>query len=95
MFEADLKRYATELGLDVPAFSKCLDSGRYAAEWEADRKEGETYGIGGTPTVFVNGRMLAGGFNEKALVQVVEEELERAASKPTPSKERAASLSTR
>jgi protein-disulfide isomerase len=95
IFEADLKRYATELGLDVPAFSKCLDSGRYAAEWEADRKEGEGYGIGGTPTVFVNGRMLGGGFNQQALVQVVEEELERVASKPTPSKERAASLSTR
>jgi len=72
---ADLKRYATELGLNAETFSQCLDSARYAAKWRADIQEGSTYGVGGTPTLFVNGRLLSAGANPEALTQAIDQEL--------------------
>ena len=53
-----LKKYATELGLDRARFDAALDRGTYAAEVEHDVEEGEMYGVGVTPTIFVNGVQL-------------------------------------
>jgi protein-disulfide isomerase len=53
-----LKAYATVLGLDRAKFDADLDSGKYAAEVEHDVQDGLDYGIGGTPTVYVNGLRL-------------------------------------
>jgi protein-disulfide isomerase len=55
---ASLKKYATELGLDRARFDAALDSGKYAEEIRHDMNEGQLYGIGSTPTIFVNGKML-------------------------------------
>jgi len=53
-----LKKYASELGLDRARFDAALDSGKYAAEIKHDMDDGQIYGVGSTPTIFVNGRML-------------------------------------
>ena len=53
-----LKKYATELGLDRARFDAALDHGTYAAEVEKDVSDGEMYGVGSTPTIFVNGVQL-------------------------------------
>ena len=53
-----LKAYATILGLDRAKFDAELDSGKYAAEVEHDVQDGIDYGIGGTPTIYVNGLRL-------------------------------------
>lgn len=53
-----LKRYATELGLDRVRFDAALDSGKFAAEVRHDIAQGELYGVGATPTIFINGVML-------------------------------------
>src|SRR5688500_19413684 len=50
-----LKKYASELGLDRAGFDAALDSGKYAVEVKHDIDEGEIYGVGSTPTIFVNG----------------------------------------
>lgn len=76
----DLKSYASGIGLDVSQFNQCLDSGKYAKKWQSDRDEGESYGINGTPTFFVNGRMLAGAAPFETFVQIIDEEVERAAT---------------
>ncbi len=52
---ASLKKYATEIGLNRARFDAALDGGIYAAEVEHDIADGQSYGILGTPTVFVNG----------------------------------------
>ena len=55
---ASLKKYATELGLDRAKFDADLDGGTYAAEVQHDISDGEMYGVGSTPTIFINGVML-------------------------------------
>jgi protein-disulfide isomerase len=55
---ASLKKYATELGLDRAKFDAALDRGLYAAEVKRDIEDGEMYGVGVTPTIFINGVQL-------------------------------------
>ena len=55
-----LKAYAEELGLDVETFSTCLDSGAKRDVVAADHRDALAHGVNGTPTFFVNGRMLVG-----------------------------------
>jgi predicted DsbA family dithiol-disulfide isomerase len=56
--DESLKKYATQVGLDRKRFDADLDSGRFDANIRRDIEEGETYGIEGTPTIFINGVML-------------------------------------
>jgi protein-disulfide isomerase len=55
-----LKGYASDLGLDTAAFNDCLDSDKYAAEVQKDGQDAASYGVRGTPSFFVNGRLVAG-----------------------------------
>ena len=55
---ASLKKYASEVGLDRARFDAALDRGVYAAEVNKDVTDGEMYGIGSTPTIFINGMQL-------------------------------------
>ncbi|MEV6692283.1 thioredoxin domain-containing protein [Micromonospora sp. NPDC051196] len=50
--------YARELGLDVDRFRQDLDAPATAQRVAADRADGETAGVRGTPTFFLNGRQL-------------------------------------
>ncbi len=44
--------HATVLGLDVPKFQQCVESGKYTAKVKADQAEGSKFGVKGTPTFF-------------------------------------------
>ena len=73
-----LKKYASELGLDRARFDAALDRGVYAAEVQRDVEDGELYGVGSTPTIFINGVQL------RALsVEGLREAIDKAA-KPAP-----------
>ncbi|WP_431882349.1 DsbA family protein [Micromonospora gifhornensis] len=50
--------YARDLGLDVERFRRDLDAAATAQRVAADRADGETAGVRGTPTFFLNGRQL-------------------------------------
>ncbi|MFN0277288.1 MAG: DsbA family protein [Pyrinomonadaceae bacterium] len=54
--DASLKKYAAELGLNVKQFELDFNSEKTAALVRKDMADGESYGIGRTPTIFVNGR---------------------------------------
>jgi protein-disulfide isomerase len=80
MFE----RYAQELGLDMERFRATLDSGKFE---EAIREETD-YGVSlagqsGTPTIFINGRLIPGAYPYEVFRQIIDEELARAAA-PDP-----------
>jgi protein-disulfide isomerase len=70
-----LKRSAAEVGMDEGKFAECLDSGRKAVEWQRDMRDGQRYGVTGTPSVFINGRMFRGPSTVESLSAVIDEEL--------------------
>lgn len=55
-----LKRIAAQLGLNASRFGKCLDSGEKETVVRQDVQDGRRYGVRGTPTFFINGRILVG-----------------------------------
>ncbi len=54
------KQFAATLGLNTTQFDQCLDSGKYAAEVAKETAAGKSYGVSGTPSVFVNGQIIVG-----------------------------------
>jgi protein-disulfide isomerase len=52
-----LPGYAAEVGLDVAAFQKCLDSGRHAAGIREDIRTVQHLGITGTPAYLLGRRL--------------------------------------
>ena len=56
----------------------CLHSGIYQAAVQQDVEEGTQVGVTGTPTFFINGRLLVGAQPLESFVRVSEEELARA-----------------
>jgi protein-disulfide isomerase len=61
-----LERHARALGLDIPIFQACLDSGKYTAKITASLKEGQSVGVTGTPAFFL-GYTQADGSESKAV----------------------------
>lgn len=58
---AELKDYASQLGLDTEKFDHCLDSGQDEAKVEQSLNEAEhQYAFPGTPSFLVNGEKLVG-----------------------------------
>lgn len=52
------REYARELGLDEARFGACLEERRYLERVMASHEYGKQLGVRGTPTLFLNGRML-------------------------------------
>lgn len=52
--------YAKELGLDVAQFSNDLETGKYRDLVDQSYQEAVSLGIGGTPTLFINGQSYEG-----------------------------------
>lgn len=72
--DADILKYAGQLGLDVARFERDWKSPEVQAAVDADRAQGEKLGVQGTPTIFVNGRR----FEEspEALPAYIDEEID-------------------
>jgi protein-disulfide isomerase/uncharacterized membrane protein len=68
----DLLGYATELGLDTPSFTTCLDAPATRDKIRADLELGAALGITGTPTFFTNGYKWTGALPPSILAGVVE-----------------------
>jgi predicted DsbA family dithiol-disulfide isomerase len=58
--EQALKRYASDVGLETNAFNTCLSSEASAKIVRKDMEEAMQAGVQGTPTYFVNGRIIKG-----------------------------------
>src|SRR3989344_6166493 len=56
----DIKKWAKDLGLDTNKFNRCFDASKYKDVVEKDQTEGQTAGVSGTPSFFVNGTLIVG-----------------------------------
>jgi protein-disulfide isomerase len=73
--DADLEKRAREVGLDLAAFQACRKDGRTQAIVERDVNDARAAGITGTPSFFVNGRMLGGAQPLEKFVELIDAEL--------------------
>jgi protein-disulfide isomerase len=81
----DLIAKAKQLNLDVPRFTKDLDSHRFKFQVEADRQEGNRLGVDGTPFFFINGHAISGAVDLptfKTLIDAALKEATAPAAKP-------------
>lgn len=74
---SDLKKWAIEIGLNAVKFNGCLDSGKYKAEVDKDFADGSAAGVTGTPSLFINGRLVVGAQPFASFKAVIEEELKK------------------
>jgi protein-disulfide isomerase len=70
-----LKELAEELGLDLPTFEQCLNSEWVRTRVAQDVEAGTRVGVSGTPTFFINGRLLVGAQPFEAFKTIIEQEL--------------------
>ncbi len=65
--DADLVRYAEEVGLDAGRFARELRAHAHADRIEEDMRSGRESGVHGTPTLYFNGQLHEGGYDEETL----------------------------
>lgn len=73
--DAELSRYATELGLDTAAFEQCRTSGAMRASVEKDMEAGRAAGVTGTPAFFINGIPISGARSLDVFIKAIDKEL--------------------
>ncbi|MFH1256350.1 MAG: DsbA family protein [Candidatus Diapherotrites archaeon] len=73
--DAELKKYAADLGLDTAKFNSCLDSGAMASEVQKDFEDGQAAGVSGTPSFFINGQILVGAQPISEFKKIIDAEL--------------------
>ncbi len=56
--DAQLKQYAQELGLDLAKFEKDMNSPEVQKQIQDDMALAQKVGIRGTPTIFINGKIV-------------------------------------
>ncbi|MEM2137926.1 MAG: thioredoxin domain-containing protein [Candidatus Anstonellaceae archaeon] len=76
--DADLAKYAQELGLDMGKFAECQKSDDALSRVESDRLEGMAKGVQATPTFFIGQSSIRGSQPISKFKQVVDSELARA-----------------
>jgi protein-disulfide isomerase len=76
---ASLEKYAKEIGLDMAKFKAATESHKFAAQIEADVKQGGSVGVQGTPASFVNGHFINGAQPFDAFKKIADEELAKGA----------------
>ncbi len=73
---ANLKTWATELGVATSFYDSCIEDPEVSAEVDADFAEGSALGVSGTPSFVINGELLVGAQPFSAFKQVIDRKLE-------------------
>lgn len=77
--------YATQFGINVDTFTKCLDEQQHIEEVRKDVTEAQNLGVNGTPAFFVNGVFISGAQPYDYFAQVIDAELAKLNSSPASS----------
>jgi protein-disulfide isomerase len=77
----NLEKYAQEIGLDMGKFKAALDASKGKDVVEANMKEGQQFGVRGTPSFFINGRFFRGAQPYDSFKTVIDEEVKKADDK--------------
>lgn len=69
------KKWARTLGVDGTAFDTCLDSGKHAKLVQDNLAYGQSLGVSGTPTSYINGKEIVGAQPYSVIKQMIEDEI--------------------
>jgi len=75
--DENFKKWATDLGLKATQFNSCYDTKKYDKEIDTDFNEGQSYGVTGTPALFVNGYLITGAQPYSVFQTKIDEELKK------------------
>ena len=70
--DADLASFAEALGLDLQQYARDIEHQRFLPNIEEDVESGESSGVQGTPTFFINGVMYRGSWEHDALLAALQ-----------------------
>jgi protein-disulfide isomerase len=73
--EANLKAWATELGMSQDQINLCWNSKDILAKVQDDIEQGNKAGVDSTPTLFINGKKVMGGRSIEELRLTISEQL--------------------
>lgn len=73
--ETAFKEYAKQIGLNEAKFATCLTSSKFADEVSKNLNYGSEIGVGGTPSFFINGRMISGACPAQTFDSAIDAEL--------------------
>lgn len=71
------KTYARTAGLKTADFDKCLDDKKYQTQIDADKNEAASFGISGTPAIFINDQFFSGAISAEQLKSAIDGELNK------------------
>jgi predicted DsbA family dithiol-disulfide isomerase len=74
---------AKQLSLDLPQFTRDLDSHRFREAVESDRREGNRLGVDGTPFFFINGHAISGAIDLPTFKHLIESALKETVGRAT------------
>ena len=75
--KTDVVKWAGQVGLNMGQLNQCLDAGKYRAEVNNDLAAGTAAGVSGTPSFFINGKLLVGAQPFSAFQEIIEQELKK------------------
>jgi protein-disulfide isomerase len=73
----DLKKHAAAVGVDLPKFNACFDASKYGERVQQQMSAGTQLGVGSTPSIFINGRLVSGAQPYEVFAGIIDEELAR------------------
>lgn len=73
--KTNLITYATKLGLDKNKFADCLNSDKYLKQVDSDLAYGQSVGVNGTPTIFINDTPVVGAQPYSAFKTILDQAL--------------------
>jgi len=81
------KKQAVVVKLDPEVFGKCIDENKHMDEIEKSIDEGESFGISGTPSVFINDEFVGGVIPADQLKKKIQEQIDKAEGKDITNKD--------
>lgn len=73
----DIKKWATEIGIDMKKFTPCFEESKYKDNVAQDFNDGSAAGVNGTPGFFINGTSLVGAQPFESFKAIIDEELKK------------------
>lgn len=73
-------QYAQELNLNIDTFTACYDNAEHQADITKDYNDAQAVGVGGTPTFFINGKVLVGAQPYAIFAAAIDAEIAAAGS---------------